>query len=1002
MKLQGYHEDPHALHIGTLPERAYFIPHDSAESAHDLPREESSRVLMLGGEWPFQWYPEPSSVPDGFFAPDFDCSSFGTIAVPGAWQTHGCDSHQYTNVKYPIPYDPPYVPVENPCGAYIREFDLPVVDMDAHLVFEGVDSCFYLWVNGNFAGYSQVSHSTSEFDITHLCVPGKNRLALLVLKWCDGTYFEDQDKLRMSGIFRDTYVLLRPKNRLRDYHYVSTFANDYRQAQIDINIEFDGSPACTAVLYDPSGAEVARADCFSGSCTLRVENPVLWNAENPALHTLDLLCPGEVISERIGLREISVVDGVLLINGAPVKFRGVNRHDSDPVLGPAVGRAQMLRDLEIMKAHNVNAIRTSHYPSSPLLMEYADKLGFYVIDESDIETHGTNTSDPSRTGMENFPLLAGDPVYADTILDRVRRNVLRDRNRACVIMWSMGNESGWGRNFERAAAWISSCDPSRLVHYESYYAFPEGHTPDHSNLGVTSRMYPHVDWCREYLEDKTNTKPLVLCEYCHAMGNGPGDFEDYFELIYAYPNFCGAFVWEWCDHAVYAGQTPDGKPKYLYGGDFGEFPHDGNFCMDGLVYPDRRVHTGLLEFKNVHRPARARLLDAQSGELELTNMLDFTDLAGFMRVLWRVECDGKVRESGELTLPSIPPHTTAKINLPVDPPFTGRTFLTLNYLLAPPTQLLPAGHELGFDQFELPGTPAPYFKAPKPAKPSPLTVTEGERFITLSDGEYELEYDTRAASFSSISLGGSPLIEAPMTFNIWRAPTDNDRNLRHEWETWGYDRAMIRTYGTQVSREGETVLLSTDFSVAPVYIKRVVSGSVLWRVSPGGLLSLSVSANTAGGAPALPRFGLRLQLDRSVQDVRYFGLGPRENYIDKRRASYIGLFDTTVAELYEPYLRPQENGAHSGCEYLKLSGGNRSLECFAQDGDSAFSFNASPYTDEELSRAPHPFELAESGNTILNIDCRQNGIGSNSCGPKLLEKYHFTGEIKLGITLKFN
>ena len=613
-----YHQNPETLHVGTLPPRAYFIPYHDAESAMTGEREASKRMTLLNGSWDFAYFPSYAGMPETVRYTD-------TIPVPSVWQMHGYDRHQYTNIRYPFPFDPPFVPTENPVGAYRRTFALRKAERKRfELHFEGVDSCLYLYVNGTFAGFSQVSHSTSAFDITDLLLDGENTLEVRVLKWCFGSYLEDQDKFRMSGIFRDVYILERPEARVEDFRVRMTLMDN--AAKIDITLETsDKALDPLLMLYDPQG-KLLKAQKASESTEFTVEGPALWTAETPSLYTLLIQTDTEVIAQKAGVRDVRVENGVVLLNGKPFKFRGVNRHDSDPVTGYAISRQQLIRDLTVMKRHNVNAIRTSHYPNAPWMPELCDQFGFYMIAESDVECHGEVTLYPeqpiTRERLDQmFAIIPGDPMFREAILDRVQRNVKRDQNHACIIMWSLGNEAGYGPAFEEAGRWVKAYDPTRLCHYEGMFHAQEGR--DISIPDVYSRMYPSTNEIEDYFDNKRDSRPLVLCEYIHAMGNGPGDAQDYQKLIDRYPGFCGGFVWEFCDHAVQMGTTPDGKPKYGYGGDFGEFPHDGNFCVDGLVFPDRRPHTGLLEYKNVIRPLRASLTDAQSVTVRLSQPFGF-------------------------------------------------------------------------------------------------------------------------------------------------------------------------------------------------------------------------------------------------------------------------------------------------------------------------------------------------------------------------------------------
>lgn len=992
MQLQKYYEDPATLHVGTMPNRAYYIPFQEEETARLEERTLSDRMLLLSGDWDFHYYSSIYDVPADFFAPDFDADGFDCIPVPSCWQILGYDRHQYTNVRFPFPYDPPYVPAENPCGAYLCDFELTEeqAQMKSFINFEGVDSCFYLWVNGQFAGYSQVSHSTSEFDLSAYVKAGVNRLAVLVMKWCDGSYLEDQDKLRMSGIFRDVYLLLRPENHLRDYFVHTIVDDEYKNAVVEADLEWFGTPqAMTCTLRDPDGNVLEAKEVQGDKVSFEVKDAQLWNAEHPYLYTLSFCTKDEAIVQNVGIKRIDVKNATLYLNGVNIKIKGVNRHDSDPFKGYAVDQEDLMADLTLMKQHNVNGIRTSHYPNAPWATQLYDRFGFYVIDESDIEMHGTETiyhnfgrlRNYDDYTMENhvFGLLAEDPRFADAVLDRVQRNVQRDKNCASVIMWSLGNESGYGTNFEKAAAWIKTYDPSRLVHYESSIYQMPGHKNDLSNLDVYSRMYADVASSEKYCLDDNLKKPYVQCEFVHAMGNGPGDIEDYFELIYKYDKFMGGYVWEWCDHAVWMGRTNEGKDKYYYGGDFGEFPHDGNFCMDGLVYPDRRVHVGLLEWKNVVRPARAEAEDLENGKISISNKLDFTNLQDYLYGEYEVTQNGTVVQTGPINDLDIAPHCSKTVHLEYEIPETGTCCLKLNYYLKADTELVEAGHELGFDQFILREEAEPVPEGTS----APMTVSEFDRSVVISGAAFRYSFNKLTGAFDTMVKDNVSLLNHPMEYNIWRAPTDNDRNIRTEWERAGYNRMTTRVYDVKVEQKPEAVVITAELALSAIYIQHILDITAVWTVHGDGRVSVDLHGERNIDLPCLPRFGLRLFLPKSFGQVEYFGYGPNESYIDKHRSSYLGRFTASVADLHEDYLRPQENGSHWGCHYVQLTDGQGcSFKAVGQ-----MSFNASYYTQEELTHKAHNFELEESDSTVLCLDYRQAGIGSNSCGPVLLEKY---------------
>ena len=1126
MIIPHHYENLHILHENTMPLRNYYIPAEKAYSTPLDARDHSDRVQFLNGTWKFRYYDSIYKLQDEFYNEGYDISGFDDIPVPSVWQMHGYDYHQYTNVRYPFAFDPPYVPKDNPCGAYVTDFiydqseDAPL----AHLNFEGVDSCFYVWLNGRYVGYSQVSHSTSEFDITEFIRNGSNRLCVLVLKWCDGSYLEDQDKFRMSGIFRDVYILKRPAGSVFDY-FIRTSCDDIKNpTKADVSIDFtaftgysrdedqfsskpetvvykgaDSNVDIEVTILDADGsicssgcvkceisaqsdantnAAEGKTAASSSSITLSIDSPVLWNAEKPYLYTVIIRCAGEVITDRIGIREITIENKVVYINGMPIKFHGVNRHDSDPVTGFTISREQIIRDMSLMKQHNVNAIRTSHYPNAPYFYELCDEYGFYVIDEADIEAHGPSELFYSDNNWDNKAArwnqpIANNPEFCESILDRIKRCIIRDKNRASVVIWSMGNESAYGVTFEEALAWVKSYDKSRLTHYESAQYTDGERKYDYSNLDLYSRMYPSISEMAEYI-DGDGDKPYILCEYCHAMGNGPGDLEDYFQFFDSHETTCGGFVWEWCDHAIYKGKAANGKAMYTYGGDNGETIHDGNFCMDGLVYPDRRPHTGLLEFKNIHRPVRVtgcnfscsdnmqiknrtncKVTSDDKDDLVLTlhNYLDFTDIKDFVTMNYVVTFDGEEVLSGKLDVPSVLPHCdrtvcmgadnlafirkSVKALLSVHPladmdsetghigvnipgqHFPHRLFFRIVYKAAQDSRLVKAGDMLGFDELELDAnefagagntsTTVSEFVGNCDNKPeAPLHTAETDTAFVITGADFEYTFDRITGNFKSLTTRGYEMLKAPCDKTIWRAPTDNDRNIKNEWIRAHYDMVSERAYETSCTiKNGCAVIACTSCLAAPT-VQPVLKLSTEWTITGKGVINARIHAAKNPDFPVLPRFGVRMTFSEEMSLAHYIGMGPYESYVDKHQASWHGTFFASVAEMHEDYIMPQENGSHYDCSCVMLHNiDTNSIKtvdpaisedlqyilkwshCVEVTASAPFSFNASPYTAEELTSAAHNYELAESDKTVLCIDYRQNGIGSNSCGPELDEKYSF-------------
>ena len=995
MIVPRYYENLNVLHENTMPARAYYIPASKRMDNLVEHREESDRMQLLNGTWKFQYFTSIYNIKVSFFEKNYDTENFDEIQVPSVWQMAGYDTHQYTNIRYPFPFDPPYVPQDIPCGAYVHNFEYSRDEKasKAFLNFEGVDSCFYVWINGSYVGYSQVSHMTSEFDVTDVLQDGTNTVAVLVMKWCDGSYLEDQDKFRMSGIFRDVYILKRPKQAISDYH-IKTRIEDML-AKVEIEMKFYSPLNVKISIEDRNGAVVALGSIAEeGTAVLEIASPELWNTENPYLYKLILETENEVIVDHIALRKIEIKDQVIYLNGQKIKFRGVNRHDSDPVTGFTINPEQITTDLTLMKQHNFNAIRSSHYPNAPFFYEMCDKYGFMVIDEADIEAHGPfmiyrkEDTDYNRFKRWN-EMIADDPAWEEAIVDRVKLMVERDKNRFCIVMWSMGNESAYGCNFEKALEWTKNFDPDRITQYESARYRNYDETYDYSNLDVYSRMYPALSEIQEYL-DKDGSKPFLLVEYCHSMGNGPGDFEDYFQMIQDNDKMCGGFVWEWCDHAIAHGTAENGKTIYAYGGDHGEEIHDGNFCMDGLVYPDRTVHTGLLEYKNVYRPARVISYNKESGELVLHNYMDFDDLKDYVKISYELTQDGLVISKGILPEFSVAPHGEGKTNLKINVPENGKCYLKLIYHLKKELPLLDEDHILGFDEIEVSKEDTKCKLAekwiPKTVVDSELQVNENDTQIHIKGREFAYTIDKRTALFTEMKFAGREYLNHPMELNIWRAPTDNDMYIKSEWKKAHYDKAYTRAYTTEVVQGKHGVKITSHASVVAETVQKILDVTITWKIEAAGKIDADIAVTKDDEFPDLPRFGVRMFLDKKLSAVRYFGMGPQESYCDKHQAASHGLYRADVGDLHEDYIRPQENGSHYDCEYVEL---NNSRYGIVASAEKAFSFNASYYTQEELEKKTHNYELIESDSVVFCVDYALNGIGSNSCGPVVLEQYRF-------------
>lgn len=987
LKLPQYYQDPSVLHVGCEENRSYYIPFAPGD-------KQTSRVLSLNGDWDFLYYGNPLEVED-FTREGYKYENYNTIPVPGCIQMYGYDQHQYTNVNFPFPYDPPFVPLQNPTCVYHREIDLkPALDKQYYLNFEGVDSCFYVYINGMFVGYSQVSHSTSEFNITDQLKPGTNDITVVVLKWCDGSYLEDQDKFRMTGIFRDVYILTRPTQHLQDYFLKTLLKDNYKKAEIVIDFSFrDEVLPIRYLLSDTSGTVIAQGDVEEPQLLFEVKEPILWNAENPYLYTLTLIMPDEVIYQKVGIRCIEVINDIIHINGVKVKFKGVNRHDSDPVTGYTISKEQALKDLKLMKEANINAIRTSHYPNAPWFTGLCSEYGFYVVGESDLESHGALCFYGAKF-PDNYGDIVQRDIFAQGVLDRNQRNVIRDKNNACVIMWSMGNEAGYSKAFEDTGRWIKEYDPTRLLHYESSIHQSGSHVNDTSMLDVFSTMYASVPDIEKYLEN--HPKPYMLCEFVHAMGNGPGDIWDYFQCIYENERFVGGFVWEWCDHAIYRGITTKGQKVFHYGGDSGEYPHDGNFCVDGMVSPDRIPHPAYFEYKNVIRPVRSKLMNAKEGIIEIENKLDFTNLSDYLTITAELLSNGVTIATYNLGSINLAPHEKTLIKLPIESEKflekEDKVTVKLNYIQSIDLYFTGSGHNLGFDELILKENTAPFVSAADKilSGDSKITVEESATKIIICGEKFRYCYDKLTGNFESLVINNIGMIEKPVEFNIWRAPTDNDRNIRNEWERARYNRAFPRVYETSVTSENGVTVIGSRLAITAIQIQHILDLCVTWYISEEGIITAKVEGKRNQDLPFLPRFGMRFFLPKEYNTVHYLGYGPGESYIDKHRSTWFGAFTQNVSDMHVDYIKPQENSSHWGCLGLNISStyGNE----IKVSAKTPFSFQASKYSSEELESKAHNYELIPGEGTCLCLDYKMSGVGSNSCGPALSEKYQLNEE----------
>ncbi len=991
-------QDPELLAINRLPNRAYYIPYDTAENAMANLRGNSPFYKNLNGLWDFKWISRPEYAEAGFA----DADGWDTIDVPSNWQMTGkYDVPVYTNVNYPIPLDPPFVPDENPTGLYRRKFTISpeFVGKSAHLRFEGVDSAFYVYINGNFVGYSKGAHLPSEFDVTPYLHDGENEISLVVIKHSDGTYLEDQDMWRLSGLWRDCYLLARSTPCLWDVKVLPMLNDDLSQGILTVKASFLRSDDLTGrnlrlSLYDPAGELVAvKTVKATDEAEFDIDSPVLWNNEQPRLYKLTCeLMWGDTVVEalafRPGFRKVENRDGVFMVNGVAVKILGVNRHDTDPDGGHTCSLEDMRKDLIEMRRHNITSIRTSHYINDPRFLDLTDELGFFVIDECDIESHGCHR----YSDAEEEKRTAGRPDYRTSFLDRAARMYSRDKNHASVIMWSLGNESMFGPNHVAMADYLHANDSTRLVHYEGGY--------DALCLDVVSRMYSPF-WDLESLCEKHAEKPdpdvpkrpFFLCEFTHAMGNSNGDVADYVEKFYSLRGMMGGCVWEWKDHGIRQFDE-NGRQYFKYGGDFGDKPNDNNFCVDGLVNPDRKSRSGVMEVKKAYEPVKAVGIKLEKGRIAVKNLRFFANLDD-VTASYVISENGRPVYCGELgSLAGIEPWKARYFDIPyTTKKVTGNTeyHLTVNFVLNRDTWYAKKGHLISFTQLEL---PVERVEAAKPVrKYAPLSVSEAERSVKVSGGDFSYTFSLDNGLPSGICFNGDELLDSPFRFNITRAYTDNDNHDRFVWE-----RNYVRYTNSRLARfalfeaKPDAVSFVASYVIGPFVMRPFMKVDAVWTVTADGALSCEQKVTRLDAEKELcwPRFGFEVMLRSGLEKVTWYGRGPLESYVDKYHTAGVGIYSSTVTDLTEHYIKPQENGSHANTRWATLC--DRRGLGLAVVGAPEFSFSAHHYTTEDFMNAKHDHELVARKEVCLNIDLRQQGIGTNSCGPYTHEKYRFSDD----------
>ncbi len=983
---------PDVLEIHREPSRSYFVPFAEEASARLGERGLSDRFLLLNGVWQFHYAPVEGPHPVGEPDPGHgvEPESWDTITVPGHWQLAGYGRPHYTNVMYPFPADPPRVPSENPEGWYRRTVQLPSEweDSSVFLRFEGVDGAFEVSVNRQFVGYSQGSRMPAEFDLTSYLKPGENQIDVRVRQWSWASYLEDQDMWWLSGIFRDVYLLARPTVYLRDVELRANLGPG-RQGRLEVSAEvenrgqvgLDGYQVAVSCYESAQGAlmtsTTAAVEVSAATAqTVRVQLPLAavtpWSAEDPHLYqvTIALVEPSgqvqEVVAQDAGFRTVTIEDGLLKVNGEAIRFKGVNRHEFHPEFGRAVDVDTMERDVLLMKQNNINAVRTSHYPDDPRFLELCDRYGLWVIDEADLECHGMEIAG-------DWHRLSKHPDWRAAYVERMERMVERDKNHPSVIVWSLGNESGYGENHAAMAEWARRRDPTRKIHYERDL--------EAKSADVYSTMYTSVAELELWGQRDDLDKPHILCEYAHAMGNGPGNLEDYWDVFYRYPRLQGGFVWEWIDHGILQ-RDAEGNPWYAYGGDFGEYPHDGHFVIDGLLFPDRTPSPALAQLKKAIEPVRLEPDPAQRSTFTVVNRYDFLTL-DHLEAVWAVYDGERLVDSGMAALPALGPGQAAGWSLP-DVEVAASHRVEVSVRLKRPTAWAPAGHEVAFGERP-------------PAEPVHRLATSRIRLVahalngpapTVRFRDGEVVFDRERGTISAWRLGGRDLIIEGPRLDLWRAPTDNDVWVADSWRSLHLPHLSQRIDRVEVSVTEEDVMeLVAVGRLAPPVLGWGLAVRYRYRVYASGDLLLTVSAEPEGEGPQIwPRFGLTWVLPETLDQVAWYGRGPSESYVDSYRGSRWGTYRGTVDSIGTPYIYPQESGNHVDTEWVALTNlRGQGLLAIAQ---GPLEFSASRYATATLDSASHRHQLTAEPVIYLHLDYRQQALGSASCGPAPLSTYH--------------
>lgn len=978
--------------INRMPARAHFLTFQSKEKALLNNNRYTHAFKNLNGVWKFMFLDAPEYSPEGFFNSDFDVTKMDDITVPGNWQLQGYGKMHYSDLWYNFPINPPYVPTENPTGIYKRTFFVEESYRDKKIIirFCGVDSAYHLWINGKEVGYSKVARNESEFDITDIIRVGEeNDVTVRVYQWSDGTYLEDQDMWWESGIFRDVELIGVPKDGINDYKVIADLDDEYKNGIFkveaflrttkEVNVTFELVDAGENTVFTKTVVAKEGKACIDEV----IADVNHWTAETPYLYKLFMTVEDdgqivEVIPQNVGFRNIRLNGETFLVNGVAIKFKGVNRHDYSPQNGRVVSREEIEKDIILMKQFNINAIRTSHYPNSYYLYDLCDEYGMYLIAETDLECHGFEL-----TG--DYKWITDDPSWELAYVSRMTRMIERDKNHPAIIFWSLGNESAFGCNFRKMTDVAHEMDPTRLVHYEGDF--------DVESADVYSTMYtwienPKKPYLMKDIIEKSK-KPHVHCEYCHAMGNGPGNLKDYQDLVYAHDKLQGGFVWEWFDHGIES-FTESGEKYYRYGGDFGDDPSNKDFCIDGLIMPDRTPSPGLYEYKKVIEPITTTAVDIQKGIINLLSRYDFANLDRF-NLVYKVMEDDVILQTGFMAVPSIEARANKDITLPYDLSAIkvkpgAHYYVNISYQLREDTSYASSGHELATAQFEL-----PLYKEGIVVRPEGILNVEKEHTtLHVKGANFSLDFNLVNGNLMNIVRDGMQVLSKGPRLTLWRAPISNDMEIIDK---------LKKVYFLHLEHE---VVMNIDYhmegNILKVEVDTINSTTnsawhfktkYVYTVCPSGDILIDVEGTPSGRvdlAPdMLPRIGVSMHLDKSMKHVRYFGMGPGENYADSKEAAQMGLYANTVDGLFTNYVIPQENGNHMGCKWVSMTN-DRGMGLLAStEGD--FNFSASWYEDKDLDDAKHTCDLVKRDYIVFNVDYKQNALGTNSCGQWQLDKY---------------